>query len=111
MACSKASSPVSASVPVEQNTETSKQIAKLVAATVAKYQLPSQPDPIHSLPHHLIVSLHNRGGQPLTLVVIHQNITPPFGQDGFDATRTPVGYIIWLENQVVHEQIAFSLRP
>ena len=98
MACSKVSSPVNASVPVEMNTETSKQIAKLVAATVAKYQLPSQPDPIHIPPHHLLVSTHNRGGQPLTLMVIHKNIIASFRNDGFDPTRTPIGFVIWFES-------------
>ena len=111
MACSKASSPVSASVPVEQNTETSKQIAKLVAATVAKYQLPSQPDPIHIPPHHLLVSKHNRGGQPLTLMVIHKNIIASFRNDGFDPTRTPIGFVIWFESSTVkEEQVAFNLK-
>ena len=110
MACSKASSPVSASVPVEQNTETSKQIAKLVAATVAKYQLQSQTDPIHIPPHQVLVSTHNRGGQPLTFMVIHKHIIASFRNDGFDPTRTPIGFVIWFESSTVkEEQVAFNL--
>ena len=111
MSCSKASSSVGASVPVELNMEKCKQISKLVAATVVKYQLPSQSDPIHIPPNHLIVSFNNRGGQPLTLMVVHKNIIPSFRGECFDPNRTPVGDTIWLEGAAVkHERIAFNLK-
>ena len=61
---------------------------------VGKYQLPSYPEPISIPPHHLVVSIHNREGKRMTLIVIHKNVIPPFRRDGFDDTRTPVGFII-----------------
>ena len=63
-------------VPAERNVAVSKQIAKKVAATVVTYRLPSFPEPVQVPPHHVLVSSNNRGKQPLTLLVVHQVITP-----------------------------------
>ena len=97
-------------VPAERNVMAFNQIAKKVAATVETYRLVKFPDPVQVPPHHLLVSQNNRGGQPLTLMVVHQVIIPSFQKDGFDPSRTPVGFTIWYETSAVKENgIAHNL--
>ena len=51
----------------------------------------------------MLVPKSNRGGQPLTCMVVHQNIIPSFRDDGFDPSRPPVGYAIWYESSQAKE--------
>ena len=81
----------------ERNVAASNLIAKKVAAVITKFRLPQFPDPVQMPPHHLLVSSNNRGGQPLTMMVIHMVIIPSFMDDGFDPSRTPVGFAVWFE--------------
>ena len=82
-------------VPTERNVMASTKIAKEVAAAVEMYRLETCTEPMNIPPHCLAVSPNNRGGQPLTLMVVHQNIIRSFLEDGFDSTRPPVGIVIW----------------
>ena len=100
-----------ASVPPERNVALCKQIAKQVAATVETWRLSKFPEPVQVPPHHLLMSENNRGGQPLTVMVIHQTIIPSFRDHGFDPARTPFGFAIWYETTKPKEcGIAHNLR-
>ena len=81
--------------PTERNPVASKKIAKEVAAAVEIWRIPEYRESVLIPPHQLCVSGNNRGGQPLTLLVVHQTIAKSFQDDGFDPSRTPVGIVIW----------------
>lgn len=99
-------------IPLGRNVAVANQIANNVAATVATYTLATYPGPAQVAPHHLMVTTNNIGGQSLTWVVIHQNIIPSIRDDGFDPSRTPVGYAIWYESsQAKGSGIAHNLKP
>ena len=61
--------------------------------------------------------MNNRGGQPLTLLVVHQTIAKSFLDDGFDPSRTPVGFVIWFTTSdaksaaVSHNVLCFGGSP
>ena len=63
-----------AEVPPERNEMVAKKMAKSVAAIIEKYRLPECKESMRVPCWHLLPSFNNRGGQPLTIMVVHEVI-------------------------------------
>ena len=71
-------------VSAERNVVVAQKMAKTVAAIIEKYRLPECKDSMAVPCHQLLPSFNNRGGQPLTMMVVHDNIVKSLLADGCD---------------------------
>ena len=76
----------------DHNVAALQKTTKKVAAIVEKYKLTEEPT--RCLPETVGVSMHNRGGQPPHIHVVHQTLFPAVCRDGFDPKRPRPGFAI-----------------
>ena len=93
-----------AEVPPERNERVVQKMAKSVAAIIEKYRLPECKESMCVPCWHLLPSFNNRGGQPLTIMVVHEVIVKSLLVDGFDPMRPSMGVAVIWKRQVTKDK-------